>query len=91
MQNPVKPLFLSPYWLESIGAKPVPNRFVVYAVPYTSTGRALRIWQHRTLRAAGRRMGSAIAGKLALRGDQAVFAIAPDGTIHNWVTANGKA
>ena len=28
--------------------------------------------------------------KLAMRGDSAVFCIAPDGTIHNWNTANGK-
>lgn len=91
MQNKVKPLFLNPHWLESIGARPVEGRFMVYAVPYTSTGRAPRVWSHRTLRAAGRRMGSVISGKLAMRGDHAVFAMAPDGTIHNWGTANGKA
>ncbi len=89
-QNPHKPLFLSPHWLRDIGANPAPDRFRVFAVPYTSANRPLRIWEHRTLRAAGRRMGSVISGKLAMRADHAVFCLAPDGTIHNWNTANGK-
>ena len=91
MQNPDKPLFLNPAWLAEIGATPDPAAFVVYAVPYRHHGRPVRVWRHRTLRAAGRRLGSVIRGKLAMGGDHAAFVIAPDGTLHNWFSANGKA
>lgn len=90
-QNQTKPLFLNPAWLASIGATPMTGVYRVFAVPYSHLGLDVREWRHRTLRAAGRRMGSAISGKLRRKGDHAVFAIAPDGTIHNWNTANGKA
>lgn len=93
MQNPNSRLFLNPHWLAEIGAKPCPNRFVVYAVAYPDNAgnRRVRVWYHKTLRAAGKRIGSAIRGNLAMRNDSAVFAIEPNGTIHNWHTANGKA
>ena len=90
MQNPNKPLFLNPAWLADIGATPVANRFTVFAVAYSHFPDPVRKWSHRTLRAAGRKMGSAIAGKLKRKGDHAVFTIGPDGTIYNWNTANGK-
>lgn len=90
MQNKSKPLFLNPAWLAEIGAKPEVGFFIVYSVPYSHHGKPLRVWRHRTLRAAGRRLGSVISGKLKDRSDHAAFAMAPDGTIHNWKTANGK-
>ena len=89
-QNKHKPLFLNPHWLEMHSATPVAGVYRVFAIPYSSQNRPNREWRHRTLKAAGRRMGSVISGKLAMRGDSAVFCIAPDGTIHNWNTANGK-
>ena len=91
MQNQYKPLFLNPAWLAQIGAEPVAGFFMVYSVPYSHHGKPLRIWRHRTLRAAGRRLGSVIAGKLRDRSDHAAFCIAPDGIIHNYYSANGKA
>lgn len=89
MQNKHKPLFLNPAWLAEKGATPRPGVFRVFAVPYPGRG-DVRVWEHRTLRAAGRRLGSFISGKLRNRGDSAVFALSPDGTIHNWYSANGK-
>lgn len=90
MQNPNKPLFLNPAWLAEIGAAPIPGVYQVFAVPYSHLGRPVRVWRHRTLRAAGRKLGSAIRGKLRRAGDHAIFAMAPDGTLHNWYSANGK-
>lgn len=90
MQNLAKPLFLNPAWLSEIGATPVAGRYTVFAVAYSHFPNPVRKWSHRTLRAAGRKMGSVISGKLKRKGDHAVFTLAPDGTIHNWNTANGK-
>ncbi len=91
MQNPHKPLELNPAWLMERGCKPDAKAFTVFAVPYTSAGLPVRVYLHRTLKAAGRRLGSVIAGGLRNRADMAVFCMAPDGTIHNWYSANGKA
>ena len=82
--------FLNPVWLAEHNATPIPGVYRVFAIPYPHHGKPDREWKHHTLKAAGRRLGSVIAGKLCDRSDAQVFVIAPDGAIHNWYTANGK-
>lgn len=55
----------NPAWLTDVDALHPPCGFVVYAVPYPAsngTRRATRAWQHRTLKAAQRRLGSVCSG-----------------------------
>lgn len=46
-----------------------------------------REWSHRTLKAALRRLGSAISGKLAKRGEFAAVILKPDGTALSYTEA----
>lgn len=58
-------------------------------VTYAYTG-DIRQWCHRTLKAAHRRLGSAINGKLEVRGEYAAIILCPDGNVMNYNEARDK-
>lgn len=76
--------YLAPAYLATIGATPPASGFTVYAVSYPGADgvHRVRTFPHATPKATLRRLGSLCdsgRGKLAKRGDFAVFAMNPAG------------
>ena len=76
--------YLSPLYQHELGVTAPAIGFTVYAASYPDKdgNRRIRTWHHKTAKATLRRLGSLCdlgRGKLAKRGDFAVFAVNPDG------------
>ena len=65
----------------------VPNMFTVITFAYDG-GR--RTWAHRTLKAAHRRLASAVAGMLSARAEYAAFIVTPDGEMLSYHEARNE-
>lgn len=63
-----------------------PDRFTVVACEYESRGGATRTWNHRTLKAAFRTLGSVCdyRGKLYQPGAYSAAIVTPEGRVMNW-------
>lgn len=85
--------FLNPHWLKEVGATPPDNGFAVYGVPYPNKFGArppTRMFHHRTMKSAARRLASMCSGKLRVRAEHAAFVMDKAGICYSLNDIRGK-